>query len=213
MENDVPDPRQIEETHKEINDQIIQITRIQKGMELPISKPEEPTAAEPESPNISETSVKDADQNAKVERKKGAAFPMPSNRPQAPSKVKEEGNVIVAKALAEQLGTSPELKSQMRIDERKMSVLDDQTLAALSHFSYRFVYDGIRYWGHITEWWLTGSQGLGGRGRRDILQALANTSGVQTVDKAKEPNAIARNLWDRSWKKKAESQGKVVEES
>jgi hypothetical protein len=113
--------------------------------------------------------------------------------------------------LAEQLGTSPEIKGDMRIDERKMAVLTDNTLASLSHFSYRFIYDGVRYWGHITEWWLTGSQGIGGMGRRHILQALANTSGIQVMDKAEKPNAVARNIWDRNWKKKAESEGKVVE--
>ncbi len=120
--------------------------------------------------------------------------------------------MIVAKALAEQIGTAPELKAQMRIDERKFAVLDDGTLAALSHFSYRYVYDKVRYWGHITEWWLTGSQGIGGLGRRHVLQALANTSGVQTLDKAKKPNIIARSLWDKNWKQRAEEQGKIVED-
>ena len=120
--------------------------------------------------------------------------------------------MIVAKELAGQLGTAPELKAMKRIDERKMAVLDDGTLAALSHFSYRYVYDRVRYWGHITEWWLTGSQGIGGLGRRHILQAMANITGVQSVEKAKQPNIIARSLWDRNWKKEAETEGKVVEE-
>lgn len=118
----------------------------------------------------------------------------------------------MAKALAEQLGTAPEMKAQMRIDERKMAVLTPGTLSALSHFSYRHVYDGIRYWGHITEWELVGSQGVGGLGRRHILQALANTSGVQSIEKAKKPNALARNIWDRDWKQSAEKEGKVADE-
>ena len=120
--------------------------------------------------------------------------------------------MVVAKKLAGNLGTAPEISAQMRIDERKFAVLDDLTLAALSHFSYRHTYDGVRYWGHITEWWLTGSQGIGGLGRRHVLQALANSSGVQSVDKAKQPNVLARNIWDRNWKGKAESEGKVVDE-
>lgn len=171
-----------------------------------------PTPAEPQNPIPAETPPKTGDQNAAVQKQEGASFPMPSIRPQPPQTVKEEGSVIVSKALAEQLGTSPEIKSQMRIDERKMAVLTDGTLAALSHFSYRHVYDGVRYWGHITEWWLTGSQGIGGLGRRHILQALANTSGVQVMDKAEKPNALARNIWDRNWKEKAAAEGKVVEE-
>lgn len=172
----------------------------------------EPIPAEAEEPQAAETLPQIADQEGKVQRKTGAVFPISAIRPSAPKPVKEEGSVIVAKRLAEQLGTSPELKAQMRIDERKMGVLQDGTLAALSHFSYRFVYDGVRYWGHITEWWLTGSQGIGGLGRRHILQALANTSGVESVDKAKKPNVVARHLWRRNWKEQAEREGKVVED-
>jgi len=212
MDDNVPDPGQIDKTWKEINHDIMKITAEQKGLQIPISEAENPNPAEPETPLAAETAPPVAEETAAEDKKQGSSFPMPAMRPQPLSKIKEEGNVIVAKALAEQLGTSPELKSQMRIDERKMAVLQDQTLAALSHFSYRYVYDKVRYWGHITEWWLTGSQGIGGLGRRHILQALANTSGIQAMEKAKQPNAIARNLWDRNWKQKAESEGKVVEE-
>lgn len=171
----------------------------------------EPQAAEPEKPVAAETLPLAADKEAGVKKKAGTSFPMPATRPQPPQKVKEEGSVIVAKALAEQMGTSPEIKQQMRIDERKFAVIGDQTLAALSHFSYRYVYDQIRYWGHITEWWLTGSQGIGGLGRKHVLQLMANSSGVQSVDKAKKPNVIARNIWNKDWQKKAEMRGETVE--
>ena len=171
-----------------------------------------PQAQEPKQPNPAQITVKEADETAKLQRIASPSFPTSVSRPSAPKNVKEEGNVIVAKALAEQLGTSPEIKGQQRIDERKMAVLSDTTLASLSHFSYRYIFDGVRYWGHITEWWLIGSQGIGGLGRRHILQALANTSGIQSVDKAKTPNAVARNVWDRNWKNKAEQKGEVVEE-
>ena len=137
---------------------------------------------------------------------------MPRNRPQQPKSVQKQGSVIVAEELAGQMGTSPELRAQMRIDERKFAVLQDGTLAALSHFSYRHAYDGIRYWGHITEWWLTGSQGIGGLARRHVLQLMANSSGVQAMDKAEKPNAVARNIWKRDWKKDAQSEGKVIDE-
>ena len=209
-EDNIPDPGQIAETWKEVNKQIEKITATQKKLQNKHNI--EPVPAESPVIHPAESTPEMQDSEGKIQKKTGASFPMPSQRPQAPAKVKEEGNVIVAKALAEQLGTAPELKAQMRIDERKMAVLQDGTLAALSHFSYRNVYDGVRYWGHITEWWLTGSQGLGGLARRHVLQALANTSGIQSVEKARAPNAIARNLWQRDWKKEAESEGKVVDE-
>lgn len=171
-----------------------------------------PEAAEPEKPVAAETLPSTAIEDAGVSKKTGISFPMPAARPQPPTKVREDGTVVVAKELAPQMGTAPEIKAQQRIDERKFAVLQDGTLAALSHFSYRFVYDEVRYWGHICEWWLTGSQGIGGLARKHVLQMMANASGIQTVEKAKKPNVVARTLWNRDWRKKAEDRGEVVEE-
>jgi len=209
----IPSPDQIDGTWQEIRDKIETQTEQLKQKQKE-QKSEDPQPASPNAKQIhpKEPTPGQVDESGAQKRKEGSKFPMPSKRPEPPSKVKEEGNVIVAKALAEQLGTSPELKANMMIDERKMAVLNPGTLSALSHFSFRHVYDGIRYWGHITEWELIGSQGIGGLARRHILQALANTSGVQSVEKAKAPNAVARNLWDRDWKQKAEQEGKVVDE-
>lgn len=208
MDENIPNPDQIEETWKELNEDIERITKVQKG----IVDIKAPVAAETGQIHPPEPTPGEADAEGKIQKKDGAKFPMPSSRPQAPSKIREEGNVIVAKELAGQLGTAPELKAQMRIDERKMAVLKDRELPAIAHFSYRFVYDGVRYWGHICEWQLTGSQGVGGLGRRHILTALANTSGIQAVEKAKKPNAIARNIWKRDWKAEEERKGKIVDE-
>jgi len=198
-----PDPNEIDANNKLARAHIQKQTEQQTKEPVPL--PEDPTPAEPKTPQAAETSAPMANQNAKVQKKQGTSFPMPPLRPQQQQKVKEEGNVIVAKELAGQMGTSPELKAQMRIDERKFAVLDDCTLAALSHFSYRYVYDEVRYWGHITEWWLTGSQGIGGLARKHVLQLMANSSGIQSVEKANKPNVIARSLWDRNWKQKAEA--------
>lgn len=134
------------------------------------------------------------------------------NRPPPPSKTTEQGSVIVAKALAPQMGTSPEMLSNMEIDEFKFGVLDEGTLCSLSHFDYRARIDGIRYWGHFVPLWLRGSQGVSGLARRHVIQLHANTSGVQNVETAKKPNALARNLWNRNWKEKAESKGEIVDE-
>jgi hypothetical protein len=208
--DDIPDPDAIESNDVDARAYIEKVTAETKKKER--QRRILPQPAEPENPKPAETGKHAAKENAGEQKKEGAIVPISQYRPQPPAANKEEGSVIVAKALSEQLGTSPEIKAEMRIDERKMAVLTDKTLAALSHFSYRFVYDEVRYWGHITEWWLTGSQGINGLGRRHILQALANTSGVQVTEKADKPNAVARNIWDRNWKKKAEAEGKTVEE-
>lgn len=195
------------------NEAIIISRKLQRTVPITFREvPEPPIPAESTHPVPAELSPREVDEEALTKKKVGVIFPMPAARPQAPQKVKEEGNVIVAKALAEQMGSSPEIKANMRIDERKFAVLQDGTLAALSHFSYRNVYDGIRYWGHVCEWWLTGSQGLGGLARRHVLQALANTSGVQQIEKTKKPNVIARTLWKRDYKEKAAMRGEEVED-
>jgi len=135
-----------------------------------------------------------------------------SNRPSPPNTKAEQGSVIVAKHLAPQLLSSPEFLAEGRWDERKLAVLKEGDLAAMSHFSYRYVYDGIRYWGHITEWWLTGSQGVGGLGRQHALKAIGASTGAQSIEKARKPGVLARNLWNKNWKEKALIQGQEPEE-
>jgi len=137
---------------------------------------------------------------------------VPYSRP-APAKASNEtGSVVVAKALAAQLGSDPRHLSQMVIDERKVAVLNEFTATALGYFSYRSEVDHIRFWGHLVGWELVASQGIDGRGRRDILTAIANAAGVQTTDIARAPNLLARSIWNRDWKEKAEKEGKVVEQ-
>ena len=55
-------------------------------------------------------------------------------------------------------------------------------------------------------------QGIGGLGRRHALQAMVNSSGSQVqLDKAKQPNVIARNITNRDWREKAQAEGKIVD--
>jgi hypothetical protein len=212
---DEPNPDEIED------EQIDQQERLMRARKAEILRKKQqrteknPQEMENRAPRPAETVEKTATENARVAREAGPSVPVGITRPQPASQVREEGSVIVAKALAEQLGTSPEIKAEQRIDERKTAVIaSPAALAALSHFSFRYTYDGVRYWGHIVEWHLVGSQGIGGLGRRHILQALGAMSGNQQVmmDKAEKPNALARNIWDRTWRKKAEAQGKQTED-
>lgn len=136
----------------------------------------------------------------------------PLTRPSPQKPIAETGSVIVAKALAAQLGTALGMIVEGLIDERKLAVLDELEITALNHFQYRHEIDGIRYWGYVVEGERVGSQGKEGIGRRHILTALANTSGTQAIETAKQPNVMARNIWDRGWKEKAAIRGEVVRE-
>lgn len=212
-EENIPNPTQILETWKKIEAaKNAQDTNQNSQIEAEETqdKPEADSSST-NKPHPVVSTPKEQDQKSNIQKMEGAYVPQ-SFRPHPQKPVKEDGSVIVAKGLAEQLGTAPEIKAQMRIDERKLAVLTPATLSALSHFAFRHVYDGIRYWGHTVEWELVGSQGVGGLGRRHILTAIANSSGTQAIEKAQKPNALARNIWDRDWKKKAEKEGKLVDE-
>jgi len=135
---------------------------------------------------------------------------IPYSRPSPLKGAQETGSVIVAKALASQLGSDPRHLAQQLIDERKTAVLNEYVATALGYFSYRGSVDKQRFWNHLVGWELVSSQAIDGRGRRDILTALANISGLQTTDIASKPNVLARNIWKRDWKGKAEASGKTV---
>ena len=137
----------------------------------------------------------------------------PAGRPSANPAQKEQGSVIVAKHLAPQLARNPTILGQARWDERKLAVMEDgMVVLALSHFEARYVYDGVRYWGHTVEWFLTGSQGIKGRGSTNILKAIGARTGSQSIQKAQKPGIFSRNIFNRNWKEKAEARGEDVEE-
>lgn len=135
---------------------------------------------------------------------------VPYSRPAPAKNPNLTGSVIVAQTLAPQLLSDSRHLGQGIIDERKVAVLNEFTATALGHFSYRATVDHIRYWEHLVGWELVASQGIDGRGRRDALTALANASGVSNPEVAKPPNILARSIWQRDWKQKAEAEGKTV---
>jgi hypothetical protein len=192
-----------------------------------------PQQAEKKEPHTGETSKQNADKKGKEIAAAGPNPPgarnrpappgaqpgpmmpigaAPGGRPQPDKNKNEQGSVIVAKHLAPQLGSDPDHLAEGRWDERKLAVLTEEDVAAMSHFSYRYVYDGIRYWGHTVEWWLIGTQGVNGRGRSDILKVIGAATGVQSREIVQKPGVLARNLFNRDWRQKADAQGQEVRE-
>ena len=112
--------------------------------------------------------------------------------------------------LVMQLGSSARFLSQGLIDERKMATINELEQVALGHFNYRGQVDGIRYYDELVDWILTSSQGVGGLRARQIIDVTAATSGQPKVEVAQQPNVLARHLWNRDWKEKAQQQGQVV---
>ena len=127
-------------------------------------------------------------------------------------RVSEDGTAIIGKVLVPQMGSDSQTIEKGLIDQRKFAVITEGEQVALAHFSYRAEYDKNRYFGHLVEWILNSSPSIGGLGRKQTISLTAAASGSGRPDTAKQPNVLARNLWNRNWREKAESQGKEVVE-
>jgi hypothetical protein len=160
---------------------------------------------------VNEIQVKKSKTPKKQNNKKIVPFGT-TQRPQPPNKFREQGSLVVAKILAPQLGTDPRMRAQLLNDELKMGVFDYPILFAGLHFLNRAEVDGVEYYGYFFRGLFRGTQGIGGRARKDVLQLASNISGSSAQTIAKKPNIIARNTWNKNWRKKAENKGEIVDE-
>ena len=125
----------------------------------------------------------------------------------------EAGVATVARTLGPQLASDQRHLMQLIIDERKLAVLNDFTQVSVGYFLYRGQVDEIRFWNYIANWELVSSQAIDGRGRNDILKAIAYSASGKPQEVAKKPHMLARNTYARNWKVQAAREGKeVVEE-
>lgn len=124
----------------------------------------------------------------------------------------EAGVATVAKKLAPQLASDQRHLQKLIIDERKLAVLNDYTQVSVGYFLYRGQVDEIRFWNYIANWELVSSQAIDGRGRTDILNAVAYAASGKPQVVAKKPNVLARHTYARNWKAEAAQEGKVVVE-
>lgn len=127
-------------------------------------------------------------------------------------RIVEDGTAVIGKVLVPQMGSDQKTIEAGLIDQRKFAVITEGEQVALAHFSYRAEYDDNRYFGHLVGWILNSSPSLGGLGRRQTISLTAAASGSGRPDTAKKPNVLARNIWNRNWKQKAEAEGKEAEE-
>lgn len=128
---------------------------------------------------------------------------------------KEDGQAIISKKLAIQLGTAPKIIAIHDFDDYKLGNFTSIASAlAIVHFERRGKHDGVRYYDFMSEKMKSVFIGFNGRGRNDILKlaAYTNPGGSSVMETAQKPNVIARNLFNRNWKQKAQSQGQQVEE-
>ena len=128
---------------------------------------------------------------------------------------KEDGQTVISKKLAIQLGTAPRIIMSGDFDDYKLGNFTSIASAlAIVHFERRGIHDGVGYYDFISQRMKSVFIGFNGRGRNDILKlaAYTNPGGTSVMEKAQKPNVIARNLFNRSWKQKAQNQGLEVEQ-
>lgn len=114
--------------------------------------------------------------------------------------------------LVMQMGSDSKYLGKGGIDQRKFSVINELEQVSLGHFSYRGEVDGIRYFSNLVDWILNTSPSIGGLRARQTIQLTAAATGSQSPELIQKPGILARTLWKRDWKEKAEREGKQVVE-
>ena len=140
------------------------------------------------------------------------------------------GQEVVASNLSPQLGTDAKDLTKGGVDMRRLTVLTEPLQAALAYFSWRGggqefplmdrkgiiltddkgsvkkrVRRGVRFWSHISEYYLNSSPSIDGRGRRQLIEMQrATTPGAAIPPEPEAPGWLKRNVTERNWKDKTE---------
>lgn len=150
------------------------------------------------------------DKTKSISEELAGSLPMPPSERGPEKEHKESGSAVVGKTLAPQLLSAPEFLIRQQIDERKLAVLNDYMATSLNYFSFRGYVDDVRFWAWFVDAELVTSQAIDGLARRHALRAIEAASGAQVTEQAEKPGVLSRNIWDRSWKKKALRRGQKL---
>lgn len=123
------------------------------------------------------------------------------------------GTTVVSQTLVPQMGSDKKHLLRFEIDMRKFAVLSKSDQVAYMHFTYRGEVDKIRYYAMLTDFMLNSSPSIDGLGRKQVIQTVeASTGGRERGRFVSKPNVLARKLWNRDWREKAESEGATIVE-
>lgn len=125
----------------------------------------------------------------------------------------QDGTQEIARVLVPQMGSDDTFISKGLIDQRKYAYLEDAgEVLAISHFRYRAKHDNVRYFDHLCDDYLNLTPSIQGLNRRQTIDLTAASTGSKAPELIKKPGLLARNIWKRGWRDKAEREGKVVVE-
>jgi len=147
-----------------------------------------------------------------------------SRPPQSPEEAFEVAGSRVAESLSPQLGSDATKLADGRFDMRRLSILTEPLQAALAYFSWRgknvyarkktkngdrkLVRRGVRFWGHIEDWYLNTSPSVKGTGRRQLIemQRASTGGGPPIMPPEEKPGWVGRNVTQRDYKRKWEEE-------
>jgi len=137
------------------------------------------------------------------------------------------GQEVVASNLSPQLGSDAKDLAKGGVDMRRLAVLSEPLQTVLAYFSWRgggqeftvkkrvngeeipvkIVRKGVRFWNHITDFYLNTSPSIDGRGRRQLIEMQrATTPGIRQppLEEGEKPGWLGRNITQRDWREKVE---------
>lgn len=121
-----------------------------------------------------------------------------------------DGTAKLAESLGPQLGSDFKTIAKGERDINIFAYIGPGEHIALVHFGYRGDVDKNRYFKYFTDTYKALSQSVEGKGSKRTIDALMAASGSRMPEVVKQPNVLARNIWNRDWEEKAQRDGKVV---
>lgn len=111
------------------------------------------------------------------------------------------GGSVVAEKLSPQLGTDSKALTEGAFDMRRLSIINDQLLAALAYFSWRG--KKVKFWRHIVDEYLNLAPSVRGVGRRQLIEMQrATTPGAPPAPVPERPGWLGRNVTKRDWEER-----------
>lgn len=129
------------------------------------------------------------------------------------SDVEQENKLpTLAQTLGPQFGSSSKVLAEGDRDITIFAYTSLGEIIALAHLLYRGEVDKNRYYNFFAKKYLALTQSVEGRGSKRAIDGIAAESGSQSPSFTNKPNIVARNVWKRDWREKAEREGKTVVE-
>ena len=112
--------------------------------------------------------------------------------------------------IGEQLASDAVKLIKGRSDPRRLSMISEAEVLALSYFSQIPHNEGGEYCESFIEDYLTLKMSVGGWRSNQLIRLVQGSKGVAAGELVKKPGVVGRLITNRDWKEKAEREGATV---